>query len=215
MKENKKRKRNIIAILIVLVALLTTSGIVYASELNGFLDWTGSDELANAQLVITELVSDIVALDGNLQAIETQVEAWVVSEGFTIAELDLDEDGVVTLTEKLSVLEATLNSTGGGLVDIQLELAAIEAELLEINSSLDTIITDNGITVTGLETANEKVILVESYIAELDAEIIWLNTQLETANSEAEEFETNVCLELDNLPAGLRGNYETWCPTTP
>ena len=47
------------------------------------------------------------------------------------------------------------------------------------------------------------------------AEIIWLNTQLETANSEAEEFETNVCLELDNLPAGLRSNYEDWCPTTP
>ena len=215
MKGNKKRKRNIIAIFIVLGALLTTSGIVYASELNGFLDWTGSDELANAQLVITELVGDIIELDSSLQDVEAQVEAWVVSEGFTTVELDLNGDGIVTLTEKLSVLEATLNSTGGGLVDIQLELATIQAELLEINSSLDTIITANGITVTGLETANEKVILVESYIAELDAEIVWLNAQLETANSEAEAFETNVCLALDDLPAGLRGNYETWCPTTP
>ena len=215
MKENRKKKRNIIAVLIVLVALLTTGGMVYADEINGFLDWTGSDELATAQAVITELVGDIIELDGDLQAIETQVEAWVVSEGFTTAELDLNGDGVVTLTEKLSVLEATLNSTGGGLVDVQLELATIQAELLEINQSLDLIITNESITVVGTETANEKVLLIESHIADLDAEIIWLNGQLASANAEAEAFEEGVCSSIDDLPAGLRDNYETWCPSAP
>jgi chromosome segregation ATPase len=213
MKKNEKMKKIKIVSILVVLLLFITGGIVYADELNGYLDWTGSDELANAQLVITELVSDIVLLDGELQVIEAQVEAWVISEGFTELELDLNGDGTVTLIEKLAVLEATLNSTGGGLADIQLELAAVQAELVEINASLDIIITDNSITVTGLESANDKVLLIENYIAELDAEILWLNTQLDLANSEAEAFEEGVCLALDDLPAGLRGNYETWCPT--
>ncbi len=215
MKESKKRKLKIVAVLVVLVALLTTGGMVYADELNGFLDWTGSDELATAQEVITELVSDIILLDADLQSIETQLDAWILEDGITAVELDLNGDGTITTAEKIATLKALSSSAAGGQAALLLEIAALETELVEINQSLDLIITNEGITVVGDETANEKVILIESYIAELDAEIIWLNGQLASANAEAEAFEEDICTALDDLPTGLRGNYETWCPVAP
>jgi hypothetical protein len=209
----KKRKRKIVVLVIVLVGLLTGGGVIYADGVNGFLDWTGSDELDNAQAVITELVSDIVELDSDLQSIEAQLDAWILEDGITAVELDLDGNGDITTTEKITVLKALSSSAAGGQTDLLLEVAALEAELVTINQSLDLIITNESITVVGTETANEKILLIESYIAELDAEIIWLNSQLEVANSEAEAFEEGVCTALDDLPSGLRGNYDTWCPT--
>ena len=212
--KSKRKRRNIIVVLIVLLTLLTGGGVVYADEINGFLDWTGADELAKAQEIITELVGDIVELDNNLQSIEAQLDAWILEDGITEVQLDLDENGTITITEKIATLKALSSNAAGGQAALLLEVAALEAEFITINESLDLIITNESITVIGDETANEKILLIESYIAELDAEIIWLNSQLELANAEAEAFEEEVCSALDDLPAGIRSNYDTWCPIT-
>ena len=212
MKESKKRNLKIVTVLIVLLALITTGGVVYADELNGFLDWEGSDELATAQEVITELVSDIIILDSNLQSIESQLDAWILEDEITALELDLNGDGTITTAEKIATLKAFSSSSAGGQTALLLEVAVLEAELVEINDSLDLIIINEGITVVGNETANEKVLLIESHIADLDAEIIWLHSQLNLANLEAEAFEEDICTALNDLPSGLRGNYELWCP---
>lgn len=212
MKESKKRKLKIVSVIIVLLALITTGGVVYADELNGFLDWEGSDELATAQAVIGELVGDIILLDSNLQSIESQLDAWILEDEITEAELDLNGDGIITTTEKIATLKSFSSSSAGGQTALLLEVAILEAELVEINDSLDLIIINEGITVVGDETANEKVILIESHIADLDAEIIWLHSQLNLANAEAEAFEEDICTALNDLPSGLRGNYEIWCP---
>ena len=51
--KSKRKRRNIIVVLIVLLTLLTGVGVVYYEEIKGFLDWTGADELAKAQQIIT------------------------------------------------------------------------------------------------------------------------------------------------------------------
>ena len=208
------RKKIIIPILVLLV-IFTGVLTVQANEENGWFDWTGSAELAETKAVVTQLVGDIIALDTNLQSIEAQLDAWILEDGITEVQLDLNEDGTVTTTEKITVLKALSSSAAGGQTTLLLEVAALEAELIDINVDLDLIITTEGITVSGTETAEEKIALIETYISELNAEIIWLNAQLVVANEEAEQFKTDICTELDSLPAGIRGNYETWCPETP
>jgi len=222
----KLTKKQISRGLVVIMLLLTSFAGVMANAENGWLDWTGADELADAEAIITELISNINTLDLDLQnvenellTIESTVDDWLGdallldsdSDGFL--DIDLNSDGEATIYEKLAYLEAAGTSSAGGLQELQLQVAALEAELIEINLALDNIISTESITVTGTETTLEKIVLIENYIQDQNVELEWLRLELETANTNAEEFKENICSELDNLPTGIRSNYEEWCPT--
>ena len=222
MKKNKMRKLKVLLIL-VLLFVVTGVGIgIRGNEINGWLDWTGNDELVKSLTLITNLTDTVTVLYDEAVAIEAQVDAWVLDVGLTPAELDLNSDGEITLAEKIAVLEALSSTSAGGLASLQLEIAALEQLLIDINADLDDIISTEGLTVSGTETELEKIAIINNYIVtlqleitDLNAEIGWLETELDTANTEAEQFENDICDQIRLLPAGIYNgsDYETLCPT--
>ena len=222
MKKIKIRKLKVLLVA-VLLFMITGLGItVMGNEFNGWLDWDGSDELAKSLTLITDLTDTVTVLYNEAVAIEAQIDAWVLDLGLTPIELDLNGDGEVTLAEKIAVLEALSSSSAGGLQALQLEIAALEQLVIDINADLDDIIVTEGLTVNGTETELEKIAIINNYIVslqlqitDLNAEINWLEIELENANIEATQFENDVCDQIRLLPPGIYNgsDYETLCPT--
>jgi len=236
-RKNQNRKLKITGVLILFVIFLSSMVAVSASVENGWLDWNGQSELDEAKALVIQLVSDVNTLDGQvttltselatanamLLEIETQVNEWLVANGIDApyTEADINSDGEVTILEKLTYLEATTNTQHGHIITLILENAELQAEIDDINNALDDVINNNtDIVLTGTETAEEKIALINNYIDSLQNQIEaltderdWLFTELTTANAAAVQFKTDICAEIDNLPANLRGNYIIWCPT--
>lgn len=61
------------------------------------------------------------------------------------------------------------------------------------------------LNITELDTENQQ----------LQQAVTDLETELALANASAQQFETDICTAIENLPNGHRSRYDTWCPPTP
>lgn len=164
------------------------------------------------------------AANAELLVIDNQANAWLLEldplfvDPWTVA--DIDNSGTTTTIEKLLYYESNVSSNNAGgvaalnaeILQLEGEILGLEADILAINDALDAAIEEFDTTtdLTALTEA-EKIAMLTTQIAtmqdsidDLDAELAWVNFELDTANTEAAQFATDVCTAIDLLPQGQR-----------
>jgi chromosome segregation ATPase len=173
------KKKLMVLTLSILLLLTTGLGIVVlANTENGWLDWTGNDELDNALLVIDELVADINELDVNLATI-------TIERDTLLNDIDMLEDQALDLQAEIDALDLQVAGLQADIVSLNADNTTLTSELNEIKLAIDTWVGNESIVLTGTETYVDKLVLLEDLNsnnaggkAELQAELNALNSEL-------------------------------------
>lgn len=115
-------KKIVIIVIVVILFFSTVGGLVLASEVNGWTDWTGDGELAEAQAIVTQLVFDINTLE------EERAEL-VVERDNLLLDTTADQNTIDSLNSQIGTLTESLNSLGTQLQDTTNERDWLQDEL--------------------------------------------------------------------------------------
>lgn len=139
--KTKKRKRKFIAVLIVLVALLTGGVVVYADEINEFLDWSGKTKLEEVEEIteimseqINDLGEEVDLLQLEIIDLEEEIELLELEDEVNLLIIEELEQDIIDLNLIIDGLNLTILGLEEDLQDIIDERDWLLAELTEANT---------------------------------------------------------------------------------